>query len=406
MLTSEEAIELESTWGARNYHPLPVVLERGQGAKVWDIEGRCYLDFLAAYSAVNQGHCHRRIVAALIQQAQKLTLTSRAFYNDQLGRYEEFICKRFGYERLLPMNTGVEAVETALKVARRWAYDRKGVAENSAKIIACAGNFHGRTMGAISLSTSADSRKGFGPYLPGIEVILFGDLTALEKAASDRNAAAFLVEPIQGEGGVILPPREYLRQAKAICERNRVLFIADEIQTGLGRTGKMLACDHDGVKPDLLLLGKALSGGLLPVSAVLGSSETLLTIGPGEHGSTYGGNPLACQVAIEAIKVIDDEKLCERAESLGKVFRRELERLPSTLVREVRGLGLMNAIEMQPNSNVSADEVCYALKKRGLLAKPTRKTTIRFTPPLVITDVELNEGIQMIRETFEHLSKV
>lgn len=398
-----ELMELEDRYNAHNYHPLPVVLERGKGVYVWDVEGKRYYDFLSAYSAVNQGHCHPRIINALVEQAQKLTLTSRAFYNNLLGQYAEFITRYFGYERVLPMNTGVEGVETAIKLARRWAYQVKGVPDGEAKIIFAAGNFHGRTLGAISASTDPDSRKGFGPYVPGITVIPYDDIPALEKALEDPTVAAFLVEPIQGEAGVNVPSDDYLPQAYAACKKRNVLFIADEVQTGLARTGRLLCCDHYGFRPDLLILGKALSGGVLPVSAVLGSDEVLLTIKPGEHGSTFGGNPLACAVAMEALRVLEEEDLAANAERLGKIFRQRMTKLMQQrpdLITVVRGKGLLNAIVINDSEDSkTAWNICLALAENGLLAKPTHGNIIRFAPPLVMTEAQLEECCTIIEKT-------
>ncbi len=399
MTKSAELIGLEENFGAHNYHPIPVVLEKGEGVYVWDVEGKKYFDFLSAYSAVNQGHCHPRIVKALTTQAQKLTLCSRAFYNSQLGEYEKFITDFFGYDKVLPMNTGVEGGETAVKLARRWAYDVKGVKENQAKIVFAKGNFWGRTLAAISSSNDPSSYKGFGPYMPGYELVDYNDLTALENAIKDPNTAAFMVEPIQGEAGVIVPTEGYLKGVRNLCTKYNVLFIADEVQTGLARTGKMLACDHEGVKPDILVLGKALSGGILPVSAVLASNEIMLTIKPGEHGSTYGGNPLACAVAMEALKVLKDEKLAENAEALGVIFREEMIKLQNStdIVTAVRGKGLFNAIVIKEKNGKTAWDVCLKFAEEGLLAKPTHGDTIRFAPPLVITKDQLLEGIDIIK---------
>lgn len=399
MTKSAELIGLEENFGAHNYHPIPVVLDKGEGVYVWDVEGKKYFDFLSAYSAVNQGHCHPRIVKALTTQAQKLTLCSRAFYNSQLGEYEKFITDFFGYDKVLPMNTGVEGGETAVKLARRWAYDVKGVKENQAKIVFAKGNFWGRTLAAISSSNDPSSYKGFGPYMPGYELVDYNDLTALENAIKDPNTAAFMVEPIQGEAGVIVPTEGYLKGVRNLCTKYNVLFIADEVQTGLARTGKMLACDHEGVKPDILVLGKALSGGILPVSAVLASNEIMLTIKPGEHGSTYGGNPLACAVAMEALKVLKDEKLAENAEALGVIFREEMIKLQNStdIVTAVRGKGLFNAIVIKEKNGKTAWDVCLKFAEEGLLAKPTHGDTIRFAPPLVITKDQLLEGIDIIK---------
>ncbi len=393
-------MELEENFGAHNYHPIPVVLERGEGVYVWDVEGKRYYDFLSAYSAVNQGHCHPRIIKALTTQAQKLTLTSRAFYNSLLGEYEKFITEYFGYERVLPMNTGVEGGETAIKLARRWAYDVKGVPENKAKLVFAEGNFWGRTLAAISSSNDPSSYKGFGPYMPGYELVPYNDLAALEKAISDPNTAAFMVEPIQGEAGVKVPNEGYLKGVRDLCTKYNVLFIADEVQTGLCRTGKLLACDHENVKPDILVLGKALSGGVLPVSAVLSSHEVMLTIHPGEHGSTYGGNPLACAVAMEALKVLKDENMAENADRMGQLLRDELTKLAteSDCITKVRGKGLLNAIIIKEKNGKTAWDVCLALAEHGLLAKPTHGDIIRFAPPLTITETQLMECVAIIRE--------
>ena len=399
MLKSSNLMELEDNYGAHNYHPIPVVLERGEGVYVWDVNGKKYFDFLAAYSAVNQGHCHPRIIKALINQAQKLTLTSRAFYNSILGEYEKYITSYFGYDKVLPMNTGVEGGETALKLARRWAYDVKGVEKNKAKVVFAKGNFWGRTLAAISSSNDPSSFEGFGPFLPGFELIEYNNLNSLEEAIKDPNTAAFMVEPIQGEAGVIVPDNNYLKGVRALCTKYNVLFIADEVQTGLGRTGKMLACDHEGVKPDILILGKALSGGTIPVSAVLANNEVMLTIKPGEHGSTYGGNPLACAVAMEALKVLKDEKLSENSEALGIIFRDEMNRLKneSDLITDVRGKGLFNAIVIKERNGKTALDICLKFAENGLLAKPTHGDIIRFAPPLVINREQLMECVNIIR---------
>ena len=399
MLKSSNLMELEDNYGAHNYHPIPVVLERGEGVYVWDVNGKKYFDFLAAYSAVNQGHCHPRIIKALINQAQKLTLTSRAFYNSILGEYEKYITSYFGYDKVLPMNTGVEGGETALKLARRWAYDVKGVEKNKAKVVFAKGNFWGRTLAAISSSNDPSSFEGFGPFLSGFELIEYNNLNALEEAIKDSNTAAFMVEPIQGEAGVIVPDNNYLKGVRALCTKYNVLFIADEVQTGLGRTGKMLACDHEGVKPDILILGKALSGGTIPVSAVLANNEVMLTIKPGEHGSTYGGNPLACAVAMEALKVLKDEKLSENSEALGIIFRDEMNRLKneSDLITDVRGKGLFNAIVIKERNGKTALDICLKFAENGLLAKPTHGDIIRFAPPLVINREQLMECVNIIR---------
>jgi ornithine--oxo-acid transaminase len=397
---SARLMELEDTYGAHNYHPVPVVLDKGDGVYVWDVEGKRYFDFLAAYSAVNQGHCHPRIVQALTQQAKKLTLTSRAFYNSVLGKYEQYITSYFGFDKVLPMNTGVEGGETALKLARRWAYDVKGVRENQAKVVFAEGNFWGRTMAAISASTDPSSTKGVGPFLPGYELVPYNNLEALENAIKDPNTAAFMVEPIQGEAGVIVPDEGYLKGVRALCDKYNVLFIADEVQTGLARTGKMLACDHENVKPDILILGKALSGGTMPVSAILANNEVMLTIKPGEHGSTYGGNPLACAVAMEALQVLKDEKLAENSDKLGILFREEMNKLKqeTDLITLVRGRGLFNAIVIKEKNGKTAWDVCLKFAEHGLLAKPTHGDIIRFAPPLVITREQMIECIAIIRK--------
>ena len=399
MTNSARLIELEDTYGAHNYHPIPVVLEKGEGIFVWDVEGKRYYDFLAAYSAVNQGHCHPRIVKALQTQAEKLTLTSRAFYNAILGEYEKYITQYFGFDKVLPMNTGVEGGETAIKLARRWAYDVKGVPANKAKVVFAKGNFWGRTIAAISASNDPSSYSGFGPFLPGYELVDYNDLNALEEAIKDPNTAAFMVEPIQGEAGVVVPDAGYLKGVRDLCTKYNVLFIADEVQTGLCRTGKMLACDHEGVKPDILILGKALSGGTIPVSAVLSSNEVMLCIKPGEHGSTYGGNPLACAVAMEALQVLKDEQMAENSERLGQHFRKAMLALKNecSLITAVRGKGLFNAIVIEERNGKSAWDVCVQFAEHGLLAKPTHGDIIRFAPPLCITESQLNECIQIIR---------
>ncbi|MBN2776934.1 MAG: ornithine--oxo-acid transaminase [Bacteroidales bacterium] len=399
--TSQDYIDLEAKYGAHNYHPLPVVLERGEGPLVWDVEGKQYYDFLSAYSAVNQGHCHPKIVGALTDQAQKLTLTSRAFYNSTLGDYEKYITEYFGYDKVLPMNTGAEADETALKLCRRWGYDVKGIPENQAKIVVCEGNFHGRTITIISMSTDPDSFKGFGPYTPGFEVVPYNDLDALAKALEDPNVAGFLVEPIQGEAGVYVPEDGYLKNAYDLCKAKNVLFIADEVQTGIARTGKLLACDHEGVRPDILILGKALSGGVIPVSAVLADDEVMLVIKPGEHGSTFGGFPLAGKVAMAALEVVKDEKLAERAEYLGKIFRDEMSAIKTDMIELVRGKGLLNAVVINNQPGKTAWDVCVAMKENGVLAKPTHGNIIRFAPPLVISEEQLRAAIGIIKETFK-----
>lgn len=395
---------LEERYGAHNYHPIPVVLSQGSGVNLWDVDGKRYYDFLSGYSAVNQGHCHPRIVQAFIEQSQKLTLTSRAFYNDLLGEYEKYITAFFGYDKVLPMNTGVEAVETGIKLCRRWGYEVKGIPEGKAKIIVCEGNFHGRTSAVISFSSDPASKKNFGPYMPGFEAIPFNDIAALQIALTDKNVAGFLVEPIQGEAGVVVPDEGYLKKAKELCEEANVLFMADEIQTGLARTGKMLACDHEEVRPDILLLGKALSGGMLPVSAVLCDDEIMLTIKPGEHGSTYGGNPLACKTALVALQVLKDENMATNAATMGKLLRSELTKIQSPFISTVRGKGLLNAIVIQHHNKEAAWELCLEMKDRGLLAKPTHGDKIRFAPPLVITKEQVLDAVDIIRESLAVLS--
>ncbi len=398
-MNSQDYINREEKYGAHNYHPLPVVLDKGEGVFVWDVEGKRYFDFLSAYSAVNQGHCNPKIVEAMIAQSKKLTLTSRAFYNSVLGEYEEFVTRFFGYDKVLPMNSGAEGDETALKLCRKWAYDKKGIEENQAKIIVCENNFHGRTITIVSMSTDPDSYKGYGPYTPGFIKIPYNDIPALQKALDDPNVAGFLVEPIQGEAGVYVPDDGYLKKSYELCKAKNVLFIADEVQTGIGRTGKLLACDHEGVRPDILILGKALSGGLYPVSAVLADNDIMLVIKPGEHGSTFGGNPVAAKVAIAALSVIRDEKLAENAEKLGKIFREELRKVKTERIELVRGKGLLNAIVIKPMNGRTAWDVCLALKENGLLAKPTHEHIIRFAPPLVITEAQLREAIEIIKKT-------
>ena len=399
---SEELMRLEAQHGAHNYHPLPVVLAKGLGAKVWDVEGKEYFDFLSAYSAVNQGHCHPKILKALTDQASRLTLTSRAFHNDVLGKYEQFITTLFGYDKVLPMNTGVEGGETANKLARKWGYEHKGIPENQAKIIFAKGNFWGRTLAAISSSDDPVSYKGFGPYMPGYELIPYNDLQALEQKLQDPTVAAFMVEPIQGEAGVVVPDEGYLAGVRALCTQHNVLFIADEVQTGIARTGKMLACDYEDARPDILILGKAISGGVLPVSAILADDEVMLTIKPGEHGSTYGGNPLACKVAQAALEVVVDENLAQKSQVLGDLFRKELTDFMITheMVQTVRGKGLLNALVINDTEESStAWDLCVALKENGLLAKPTHGNIIRFAPPLVITEGELNHCLEIIKQT-------
>ena len=394
--STEYFLNLDEKYGAHNYHPLPVVLTKGDGVFVWDVEGKKYFDFLSGYSALNQGHCHPKIIRALVEQAQKLTLTSRAFHSDELAEYSKYITGYFGYDKALAMNSGVEAVETAIKLCRRWGYAIKGIAEDQAKIIVCEGNFHGRTSTVISFSSDPSSYKNFGPYMPGFIQIPYNDAEALEKALRDKTVAGFLVEPIQGEAGVIVPGEGYLSETKRLCEKANVLFIADEIQTGLCRTGKMLACDHEDVRPDILLLGKALSGGTLPVSAVLADDEIMLTIKAGEHGSTYGGSPLACAVAIASLKVLKEENLADNAKKLGSYFLDEINRLNSPHVLLVRGKGLLNAIVVKHENKEAAWNLCLALKENGLLAKPTHGDKIRFAPPLIITKPQVDECIAII----------
>ena len=389
---------MEARYGAHNYHPLGVVIARGKGPFVWDVEGKKYFDFLSAYSAVNQGHCHPKIIDAMIDQAQKVTLTSRAFYNDCLGPFEKYVTETFGYDKVLPMNSGAEADETALKLCRRWGYDKKGLPENQAKIIVCDGNFHGRTITIISMSTDPEAYGGYGPYTPGFIKVKYNDIPALEKALEDPNVAGFILEPIQGEAGVYVPDDGYLRKSYELCKAKNVLFIADEVQTGIARTGKMLACDHEGVRPDILILGKALSGGTMPVSAVLADDDIMLNIKPGEHGSTFGGNPIACKVAIAALEVVKEEKLAERAEYLGKIFREEIGKVKSEMIEQVRGKGLLNAVIIRPKNGKEAWDVCEKMKELGVLAKPTHQHIIRFAPPLVISEEELREAIELIKK--------
>ena len=398
-MTSQKAMQLEDKYGAHNYHPLPVVLSKGEGVYMWDVEGKQYFDFLSAYSAINQGHCHPRIVGALADQARKLTLTSRAFFNDALGPYEEFVTEYFGYDKVLPMNTGAEADETALKLCRKWAYEKKGIPENEAKIIVCENNFHGRTITIISVSTDPDARGGYGPYTPGFVTIPYNDVDALEKELEDPNVAGFLVEPIQGEAGVFVPDEGYIKKAYELCKAKNVLFIADEVQTGIARTGKLLACDHEDVRPDILILGKALSGGVYPVSAVLADDDIMLVIKPGQHGSTFGGNPVAAKVAVEALKVVKDENLAERATELGEIFRNELKKIESDMIEVVRGKGLLNAVVIKPKGGKTAWDVCVKMAENGLLAKPTHDHIIRFAPPLVITKEQLMEAIEIIKKS-------
>ena len=388
-MTAQEFIDREARYGAHNYHPLPVVLERGEGIYVWDTDGKKYFDFLSAYSAVNQGHCHPKIVKAMTDQAQKLALTSRAFYNDVLGEWEEFVTRFFGYDKVLPMNTGAEADETALKLCRKWAYMKKGVPDGKAKIIVCDGNFHGRTITIVSLSNDPESYAGYGPFTPGFIKIPYNDIPALEKALQDPDVAGFLLEPIQGEAGVFVPDEGYLKKAYELCKSKNVLFIADEVQTGIARTGRLLACDHEGVHPDILVLGKPMSGGMMPVSCVLANDDIMLCIKPGEHGSTYGGNPIAARVSIAALEVVRDEKLAENAEKLGQVFRDRISKIHSDMIELVRGKGLLNAVVIKPKNGKTAWDVCLKLRDKGLLAKPTHQHIIRFAPPLVINSNSL-----------------
>jgi ornithine--oxo-acid transaminase len=400
---SNEFILTEEKYGAHNYHPLPVVLKKGRGIYLWDVDGKKYFDFLSAYSAVNQGHCHPAIVKALRKQARKLTLTSRAFFNNCLGEYEEYITRLLGYDKVLPMNSGAEGVETAIKLCRKWAYTVKGIPQNEARIIVCDGNFHGRTVTMISLSNDPSSFEGFGPFSPGFIHIPYNDLGSLSKALIDPYIAGFLVEPIQGEAGVVVPDDGYLKQAYELCKEHHVLFIADEVQTGLARTGKMLACDHENVRPDILILGKALSGGLLPISAVLTDDPIMLSIKPGEHGSTFGGNPLAAKVAVAALKVIQKENLSHNAERMGKLLRSELKSIQSPLITEIRGKGLLNAIVIKPMGGKTAWELCLEFKKNGLLAKPTHDHIIRLAPPLVINEKQIHKAVSIIAASLENM---
>ena len=401
--STQHYLQLEDQYSAHNYHPIPVVLSRGKDVRVWDVEGKQYYDFLSGYSAVNQGHCHPRLIAALTEQAQQLTLTSRAFHSNLLGEYARYICQLFGYDKVLPMNTGVEAVETGIKLCRRWAYRVKGISENKAQIIVCDGNFHGRTSTVISFSSDPASRSDFGPYMPGFINIPFNDSAALARALEDKNVAGFLMEPIQGEAGVLVPDEGYLAQVRQLCSAANVLLIADEIQTGLARTGKMLACDHEQVRPDILLLGKALSGGLLPVSAVLADDEIMLTIQPGDHGSTYGGNPLACKIAMEALQVLIDEGMAENAAAMGSLLRQELASLHSPFISTIRGKGLLNAIVIRHNDPEAAWKLCLELKENGLLAKPTHGDKIRFAPPLLINAGQIKECVGIIAKSLQKL---
>lgn len=402
-MKTQDFINRELHYGAHNYHPLPVVLNRGEGVYLWDVEGKRYFDFLSGYSALSQGHCHPKIVEALKKQADVLTLTSRAFYCDLLGEFMEKATKFFGYDKLLPMNTGAEGVETALKLARRWGYDVKGVPEGKAKIVVCADNFHGRTITIVSMSTDPSSYGGFGPFTEGFVKIPYNDVSALEKVIDDPDIVGFLLEPIQGEAGVVVPDDGYLKACYDICKRHNVLFIADEIQSGIGRSGRLLACDWEGVKPDILVLGKALSGGVTPVSAVFANDEIMLTIKPGEHGSTYGGNPLACAVGMAALDVVRDEKLAENADRMGKIFRSEVAKINHKMIKKVRGKGLLNAVVTEPSGDVKAWDICVMLKEKGLLAKPTHEHIIRFTPPLIINEAQMHKSIGIIKSVFESI---
>ncbi|MDD2243113.1 MAG: ornithine--oxo-acid transaminase [Petrimonas sp.] len=402
---AQQYINQEDKYGAHNYHPLPIVLSKGEGPFVWDVDGKRYFDFLSAYSAVNQGHCHPKIVAALTSQAETLCLTSRAFFNDSLGPFEEYMHHYFGYDKVLPMNSGAEGVETALKLARKWGYIRKGIPENEALIVACDGNFHGRTITIVSMSSDPEARSGYGPFTPGIEVIPYNDVDALSSILEEKGdkIAAFLVEPIQGEAGVMVPDSGYLRKSYELCKSHNVLFIADEVQTGIGRTGRLLCCDHEGVRPDILILGKALSGGVLPVSAVLSDDDIMLTIKPGQHGSTFGGFPLACKVAMAALEVVREENLSSKAESLGIIFREEIQKIKSPFIKQVRGKGLLNAIVISPYNGKEAWDICLSMAENGLLAKPTHQHIIRFAPPLIISEVQLREAIDIIKRSIQSL---
>ena len=398
-MTQQEYIERESRYGAHNYHPLPVVLQRGKGIFVWDTDGKKYFDFLSAYSAVNQGHCHHKIVGAVCEQAGKLALTSRAFHNDVLGQWEEYVTRFFGYDKVLPMNTGAEADETALKLCRKWAYLKKGIKDGMAKIIVCDGNFHGRTITIVSMSADPEAYRDYGPYTPGFVKIPYNDIPALERALEDPDVAGFLVEPIQGEAGVYVPDEGYLRRACDLCHAHNVLFMADEVQTGIGRTGRMLACDHEGVRPDILILGKALGGGVVPISAVLADDEIMLTIKPGEHGSTFGGNPVACRASMAALEVVREERLTENAEAMGRIFRDRMRSIGSDMIAEVRGKGLLNAVVIRPKNGREAWDVCLRMRDNGLLAKPTHDHIIRFAPPLIISEEELLDACGIIERS-------
>lgn len=404
-ITAQKAIELEDKHGAHNYHPLPVVLSRGEGVFVWDVDGKRYYDFLSAYSAVNQGHCHPKIVDALIEQSKTLALTSRAFHNDVLGEYEKFVTEYFGFDKVLPMNTGAEAVETAIKLCRKWAYQVKGIPANEAKIVVCENNFHGRTTTIVSFSNDPDGYGDYGPFTPGFIRIPYNDVDALAEALKDPNVAGFLFEPIQGEAGVFVPDEGYLKKTYDLCKAHNVLYIADEVQTGIARTGRMLACDHEEVKPDVLILGKAISGGIYPVSAVLANNEIMMVIKPGQHGSTFGGNPVAAKVAMAALNVVKEEKLEEKAQYLGEVLRRELRAIKSDMITVVRGKGLLNAIIIKPTNGKEAWDVCLKMAENGLLAKPTHGDIIRFAPPLIITEEQLMECVEIIRKSVEAFEK-
>lgn len=402
---AQQYINQEDKYGAHNYHPLPVVLTKGQGPFVWDLDGKRYFDFLSAYSAVNQGHCHPKIIEALSAQAETLCLTSRAFFNDCLGPYEEYMHNYFGYDKVLPMNSGAEGVETALKLARKWGYIQKGIPENEAIIIACDGNFHGRTITIVSMSSDSEAKSGYGPFTPGIEVIPYNDIQALTNILEEKGdkITAFLVEPIQGEAGVMVPNDGYLKRSFDLCKAHNALFIADEVQTGIARTGRLLCCDHEGVRPDILILGKALSGGVLPVSAVLADDDIMLNIKPGQHGSTFGGFPLACKVAMAALEVVKEENLAVKAEALGIIFRDEIQKIQSPFIKQIRGKGLLNAVVIEPHNGKEAWDVCLTMAENGLLAKPTHQHIIRFAPPLVITEAELREAIDIIKKSIQTL---
>lgn len=401
-MKTQDYIVREETFGAHNYHPLPVVLQRGEGIHVWDVEGKQYFDFLSGYSALSQGHCHPKIIQALKEQAEQLTLVSRAFYSDVLGEYMEYTCRYFGYDKMLPINTGAEAVETALKLCRRWGYKIKGTAPDKAKIVVCSENFHGRTITIVSMSTDPTSYHNFGPFTPGFIKIPYNDASALEEALQDTDVTGFLLEPIQGEAGVVVPDDGFLRTCYDLCRKHNILFMADEIQTGIGRTGKMLACDYEDVHPDILILGKALSGGVTPVSAVLANNEIMLTIAPGEHGSTYGGNPLAAKVGIAALEVVREENLADNAFQMGELFRKEMKKIDNPMIKSIRGKGLLNAVVTEPKDGKTAWDICLTLKENGLIAKPTHDHIIRFTPPLIITEEQMMEAIHIITQSLNN----